>query len=589
MKNLRVLIIVFLINLTCGISFSQVWDNSGGLLAGDEKAFAVTLDKKSNIYVTGYSYSLTGGSNFCTIKYNNSGIQQWVAIYNGQGNSEDKAYAITVDNFANVYVTGYSTGVTSQHDITTIKYNSNGVQQWVRTYNGPGNMDDEAYSIALDEDANVYVAGFVTNSNGNPDMCVIKYNTRGDQKWVKIYHGQENGEDKAYAITIDEDNFVYVTGYSTRNNIDFTTIKYNSRGTQEWVAYFNGSGNGEDKAYAITVDKDGFVYVTGYSSNLNGSTDYATVKYNSSGVQVWVAYYAGPAGTNNKALAIAVDKKGHVYVTGGSDAINNGNSDYATIKYSSTGVQQWVARYNGQANSDDIANSLVLVQEDIQGDNNHGHDYIYVTGQSKEKGPGQLYYHYATLKYNSDGETQWQKIYTAANLEDVSNQVVIDKKGNSYVTGYSFSSGNSCDIATVKYNTSGVQQWVSRYHGTPHGPDSPGKIQNEGENNSLSETTVKGLQSPNSVTLPENFKLYQNYPNPFNPSTTIKFDLPIASYVKVVVYDILGEQVSTLIDGYLNRGQYEVLFHPNNLTSGVYFFEMKTEKNRDIKKMLYIK
>lgn len=579
MRNIRVLIIVFLINLTCGISFSQVWNNIGEPMVGDEKAFAVTLDNKSNIYVTGYSYGFTGGNNFCTIKYNKRGVQQWVANFNGQGNSEDKAYAITIDKSENVYVTGYSTGVTSQHDITTIKYNSNGVQQWVRTYNGTGNKDDESYSIVLDKDGNVYVTGFTTGSSGNPDMCTIKYNSDGEQQWVRIYNGTGNNEDKAYAITINNSDNVYITGYSTRSSIDYTTIKYNTSGTQQWISFFNGGGNSEDKAYAITVDKDNLIYITGYSTSANGAIVYATIMYNSAGSQQWVAYYGGSTGTTSKAQALAVDKHNNVYVTGGSNSTGSGNYDYATVKYNSAGSQEWVACYNGQMNGDDFANSLML---------DNGNNNILITGQSIGKGSTSLYYHYATLKYNSDGVKQWDRIYTTARLDDIASQVVLDKEGNSYITGYSFVNGKNSDYATLKYDPSGVMQWVVRYDGLSHGNPSNEFVEG-GENVSNSESSTYEPGSLNQAVLPENFKLYQNYPNPFNPSTTIKLDVSRASYVKVVVYNILGEQVSTLIDGYLNRGQYEVLFHPDNLTSGVYFFEMKTEKYRDIKKMLYIK
>jgi uncharacterized delta-60 repeat protein len=580
MKKIRVLIIVFLINLISGISFSQVWNGTGEPMVGDEKAFAVTIDKKANIYVTGYSYDFTGGNNFCTIMYSKQGVQQWVATYNRQGSGEDKAYAITVDKFGNVYVTGYSTGTTSQHDIATIKYNSHGVQQWVATYNGPGNRDDEGYSIVLDEDANVYITGFATGSNGNPDMCTIKYNTNGIQQWVKIFNGTGNGEDKAYAITIDNSDNIYITGYSTRNSIDYTSIKYNPSGTQQWVAYFNGSGNGEDKAYAITVDKDNFIYITGYSASSNGSIVYATIKYSSAGTQNWVAYYGGSAGTTSQAQAIAVDKHSNVYVTGASKLTVSGSFDYATIKYNSAGTQQWVARYNGRANGDDIANSLML-------DNSNNN--ILVTGQSKGKGLTSLCYHYATLDYNTDdGVKQWEAIYTTSRLDDIASQVVLDKQGNSYVTGYSFVSGKNSDYATVKYDNSGAQQWVARYSGLSHGNPS-GQFVEGGENVSNSVGSANQQGSLNQIILPEKFMLYQNYPNPFNPSTTIKFDVSKTSYVKVVVYNTLGEQVATLIDGYRDQGQYEVQFHPSNLTSGVYFFEMKTEKYRDIKKMLFIK
>jgi hypothetical protein len=86
-----------------------------------------------------------------------------------------------------------------------------------------------------------------------------------------------------------------------------------------------------------------------------------------------------------------------------------------------------------------------------------------------------------------------------------------------------------------------------------------------------------------------NFNLYQNYPNPFNPSTTIEFDIPERTNVKLVVYDILGREVETLIDKELEPGKYKLNFTSTNLPSGVYFYTLRTPKFTKTNKMLLIK
>ena len=114
---------------------------------------------------------------------------------------------------------------------------------------------------------------------------------------------------------------------------------------EAWVARFNGPHNGGDSLQAMAVDSSGNVYVTGGSAVSDVTPDYATVKYDSAGQQQWVAYYNGPGNNADFAEAIAVDASGNVYVTGESYDASGANPDYLTIKYNSSGQQQWVARY----------------------------------------------------------------------------------------------------------------------------------------------------------------------------------------------------------------------------------------------------
>jgi len=77
--------------------------------------------------------------------------------------------------------------------------------------------------------------------------------------------------------------------------------------------------------------------------------------------------------------------------------------------------------------------------------------------------------------------------------------------------------------------------------------------------------------------LPANYRLYNSYPNPFNPSTTIKFDLPVNSLVKLAVYDVAGRQVAVLANGLLNGGTHSMEFNGAKLASGVYFYQLEAE------------
>jgi hypothetical protein len=89
--------------------------------------------------------------------------------------------------------------------------------------------------------------------------------------------------------------------------------------------------------------------------------------------------------------------------------------------------------------------------------------------------------------------------------------------------------------------------------------------------------------------VPTEYALYQNYPNPFNPSTTIEFDIPERTNVKLVVYDILGREVKTIIDKELEPGKYKLNFNATNLPSGVYFYLIRAGNFVKVKKMTLIK
>ncbi|MBM4172569.1 MAG: T9SS type A sorting domain-containing protein [Ignavibacteria bacterium] len=93
----------------------------------------------------------------------------------------------------------------------------------------------------------------------------------------------------------------------------------------------------------------------------------------------------------------------------------------------------------------------------------------------------------------------------------------------------------------------------------------------------------------NEDNLPSLYSLEQNYPNPFNPFTKISFTIPKFSHVTLKVFDVLGKEISTLVDkGYI-AGKYEVEFHGNNLSSGIYFYTLRTDDYKETKKLLLIK
>ena len=95
------------------------------------------------------------------------------------------------------------------------------------------------------------------------------------------------------------------------------------------------------------------------------------------------------------------------------------------------------------------------------------------------------------------------------------------------------------------------------------------------------------INSPKDI--PTTYSLSQNYPNPFNPSTKIEYSLPEASMVRLSIYNSLGQEVATLVNSNLSAGKYSVDFNAANLSSGIYFYRLQSEKFNAVKKMMLLK
>lgn len=443
-------------------SGNEIWAAHYGLENYNDKAKSIVVDELGNVYITGdgngFCWEFSCASDYITIKYSPNGIEEWVKQYNGPGEWNDQANTIALDQNGNVYVTGQSDGSGTASDYTTIKYSSSGTEEWIARYNGPENTSDAATSIAVDSSGNIYVTGGsgvggFWNSN---NYVTIKYNPTGNEEWVSMYSGSNNNYNFARAISFDGTGNVYVTGESGIHTSEeyfsnYATIKYSQSGSEEWTTIFSSPGHSVDETTDMAVDLVGNVYVTGSSVNSSGIySDYATIKYNSMGEEVWIARYDGPAEGNDRPTAITVDEIGNVYVTGVSEGIGT-SRDYATVKYNAFGSQEWAARYNGPGNSNDGATSIAV---DLSGK-------VYVTGGSRSATSSD----YATIKYDASGNEEWVARYDAflGNDDEIATGLAIDQAGNVYVSGHSDHMGSYGGYATIKYDSSGNEEWVSRY------------------------------------------------------------------------------------------------------------------------------
>lgn len=292
-----------------------------------------------------------------------------LAVAGVQAATYSRITASTMDSNGNTYVTGwrvtYESGSQYVCDIVTIKYDKSGVMQWAHRY--PDNpalgaiSDSEGWGIAADSLGNVYVAGH-SGLAANVDSVLIKYPAgykQGDSpEWVKFYAGAANRHDQFWSMTVDPDGYIYVTGYTGVQhgagiNSDIVTMKFDSAGTMVWPApaIYNGPANRSDTGIAVAVHPvTRNVYVAGRSQNATAD-DLIVIMYNSSGTEQWVGRYDGPAAGGDRATSLALDADGNAYVTGYS--VGPGSLDIVTLKYGAGGNPVWAARYDGPAGGAD--------------------------------------------------------------------------------------------------------------------------------------------------------------------------------------------------------------------------------------------
>lgn len=368
---------------TSGILYNGPYNNA-------DEARAIATDGAGNVYVAGRTSVNSSTSNIVLIKYNASAVQQWVTIYNSPENYIDDATAMAVDLSGNVYLTGHIVKGSFEYDYLTLKFNSAGTLLWSATYNGTANGVDMAKDIAVDASGNVFVTGLSagqivkrlgTIATGY-DYLTIKYNSNGAQQWIQRYNGH-NGNDEARSLALDGSGNVYITGstYVGTDNTDCVTIKYTNTGVYVWMNRFSGAAAKQDAGNAIAVDGSGNPCITGYTYNSSGRGDVLTAKYTPDGLQQWLSIYDAGSGTHDIGKVLGLDLNGNVYVAAETSVPGIVNSDFITIKYSASGVQSWAARYNGPENQVDYPTAMVVVNPNspIGG---AGNATIYVTGYS---------------------------------------------------------------------------------------------------------------------------------------------------------------------------------------------------------------
>lgn len=512
------------------VLWDTLWDSPASL---DDIPVDLKIDKDGNFIIGGVVKpdTATGSKDFITLKYDPNGSLLWSQQYSNPFalKGKDDMSALALDSVSNVYVTGRSFNG-SNDDFITIKYNGDpGTQSWLRTYDAGG--DDRSVAIAVDHAGNILITGESDNGN-NFDYRTIKYDSAGSFIWTKNYNAPSNQDDLPSALTIDENDNVFVTGVNDVDlgptiNYDFQTVKYSSAGNPLWAIRTGNAVPQNDFPNSIVVDGSGNVFVTGKSDQniapVQSDNDVMTVKYNSSGNIQWSGpvYYAGSRLSSDDFGYSIFSDGANIYVAGG--AVNNiTQRDATVIKYdATTGNQVWVKNYNGEgdfnesvkaitvdANNNSYAvgysfeenNNLnaILTKIDqngsvactyqfkgIKGDDDEfnaigigPNGNIYAAGYTKVSGEKS---NILLVKWSpSTCDTIWTRTYDFIKQSDKAQSIVLDAAGNIYLTGRSdqnpVDTSDNNDIITMKFDTNGNVLWATRYNGFANMRDEPTKI-----------------------------------------------------------------------------------------------------------------
>jgi hypothetical protein len=452
----------------------------------DGRAHALALEVTApalaqGVYVTGQVADRNQDAHYRTVKYAADGTKIWtrnvpVSTYRGH------EAVIAADILGNVFVAGGNYWYTELGGGIYLKYliacyAANGAEKWVKTYI----QGETGYITAVGvppEGGGVYVTGSMTGTGGSR-YVTIKYDADGNEQWMRSW-GVEGGGGHACALAVDRSGNVYVAGYSydPTTKYDFATVKYDSQGNEQWVRRFNGPKSGDDQACALAVDSTGNVFVTG-SCEGPDTTAYATVKYDADGNQLWVQRY-GPPYRKSFPKAMAVDLAGNLYVTGTSEGEGTG-IDVATVKYDPDGNLVWVKRYEGPGNDAPFAMAVKANNVYVTGftATTAGKDFLTLKYEQffKNSTNGHL--------YKVLGPGSWQDCENAAKIFHRAHLVTINDQQEQDWLVKKFGGQKLYWIGLTDKEQEGTWKWISKApvgftNWAPGQPDNAGSNQNYG-------------------------------------------------------------------------------------------------------------
>ncbi|HEV8629695.1 MAG TPA: hypothetical protein VGV61_05205 [Thermoanaerobaculia bacterium] len=312
---------------------TQLWEKRIPIIPGSSSSIIpdphLKLDSQGNVIMTHLKYTESTDLDCAVTSFDANGNERWSQTFDpstaGSYATINSCDFVTVDPADNVIVFGAGDGA-----LWTIKYSQTGAQQWATELDT--NFVTYPFGLAAGLDGSAYVLTNWPDGFGGDDIVLIKYDSNGNQQWIQRYDSTSGGDDWPGEVAVDSAGNVVVVGYGALGEYqrpyryDIITLKYSAAGQSLWQKrYENGVPQaGPGDVYdlwraAVTFDAQGNILVTSRSPGETSKYDYAVVKYDSNGNEIWVRRYAGPANCDDEASDVVTGGNGRVFITGFSE------------------------------------------------------------------------------------------------------------------------------------------------------------------------------------------------------------------------------------------------------------------------------
>jgi hypothetical protein len=447
---------------------------------------------------------------------------------------------------------------------------------------------DHGYYVQQTNDSGYIITGstIVPASGRADDVYLVKTNSNGDTIWTKAFGG--TSYDGGLSVQQTSDNGFIVVGYLSQLQIIYL-LKTDSIGRFMWSKEYNMGYHGS--ATSVKELPNGQYIVAGFCSDTCG----IVMKINSVGDTIWT-----------RKLCTGYQYFSDVEIVNDSEYVVVGRKAMHTViyKFDINGEMQWEKI---------DSSSFASVARSVAKTSDNGFIVVGYTSTCEADSCYDIY----LSKYSTNGNVEWKKVIGVPNVYEEGMSVEQTVDGGYFIAGTKRTTYNS-RVCIIKTDNMGDTLWTRLYgsqadnnytnaHSAQQTFDGgyiiTGTIRysnpNAGTDVYLLKVNENGLLPvvENQENLPLQFSLSQNYPNPFNPITVISFSLPVTSNATVKVYNILGQEVATLINNKeLHVGNHEVEFDASKLSSGLYFYkltahqgESSTGEFSQVKRMILLK